>query len=145
MERKRTAPDGFEKVRSVGLGLPGVEESTMFGKPALKIRGKMFACLASHRSAEPGSLVVRTGFEQRAELLAADPDIYYITEHYQGYPAVLVRLPRIQPEILRDLLGMAYRVVAGEAAGPAKNSPGEAQARPGKRHRPIARSRRRAE
>lgn len=88
----------------------------MFGKPALKIRGKMFACMASHKSAEPDSLVVRVDSEQRAELLAADPDIYYITEHYQDYPSVLVRLPRVQPDILKDLLGMAYRFIAGEAA-----------------------------
>jgi hypothetical protein len=59
---------------------------------------------------------VRVDFEQRAELLTADRDAYYITDHYKDYPAVLVRLPRVQPEILKDLLGMAYRLVAGEAA-----------------------------
>jgi hypothetical protein len=106
----------FEMVRELGLGFPGVQESTMYGKPALKVHGKTFACLASHRSAEADSLVVRVDFEQRAELLAADRDVYYITDHYKDYPAVLVRLPRVQPEILKDLLGMAYRLVAGEAA-----------------------------
>jgi hypothetical protein len=106
----------FEKVREIGLRLPGAAESTMFGKPALKVRGQMFACLPSHRSAEPDSLAVRVDFEQRAELLAADPDVYYITDHYEGYPAVLVRLARIRPELLKDLLGMAYRVVAGGTA-----------------------------
>jgi hypothetical protein len=106
----------FEKVREIGLRLPGAAESTMFGKPALKVRGQMFACLPSQRSAEPDSLAVRVDFEQRAELLKADPDVYYITDHYKGYPAVLVRLARIRPELLKDLLGMAYRVVAGGTA-----------------------------
>jgi hypothetical protein len=50
-------------------------------------------------------------FDDRAELLAAAPDVYYVTDHYVGHPAVLVRLSRIQPEVLRDLLGMAYKFV----------------------------------
>jgi hypothetical protein len=99
----------FETVRKIGLELPGVEESTAYGKPALKVQGRMFVCMCSHKSAEPDSLVVRTDFEQRAELLAENPDVYYITDHYQDYPAVLVRLPRVKPDILRDLLGMAHR------------------------------------
>jgi hypothetical protein len=40
------------------------------------------ACGPTHRSAEPGSLVVRVGFDDRAELLAAAPDVYYVTDHY---------------------------------------------------------------
>jgi len=90
----------------------------MFGQPALKVRGKMFACVPSHKSAEPDSLAVRTDFEQRAELLAADPDVYYITEHYEGYPAVLVRLSRVQPDVLKDLLAMAHRVVLRDTRKP---------------------------
>jgi hypothetical protein len=105
----------FELVRKLGLQLPQVEESTTFGKPSLKIHGKMFACMASHKSAEPDSLAVRTDFEQRAALLAEDPTIYYITDHYRDYPAVLVRLPQIRPDALRDLLAMAYRLVARES------------------------------
>jgi len=88
----------------------------MYGKPALKVHGKAFVCMSSHKSAEPDSLVVRTDFEQRAELLAADPEVYYVTDHYQGYPAVLVRLRRIPPGVLRDLLGMAYRYILRESA-----------------------------
>ena len=89
----------------------------MFGKPALKVHGRMFVCMASHKSAEPDSLVVRTDFEQRAELLAADQDVYYITDHYVGYPAVLVRLARVKPDVLRDVVGMAYRFVCRETGG----------------------------
>jgi hypothetical protein len=101
----------FETVRDIGLRLPGVEESTSFGKPALKIRGKLLACVPSHKSAEPDSLVVRIDFEQRAELVAAEPDIYYLKDHYVGYACVLVRLPQIRADALTDLLLSACRFV----------------------------------
>jgi hypothetical protein len=103
---------GFETVRKIGLALPGAEEGTTYGTPALKVRGKMFACVPSHPSAEPDSLAVRIDFNQRAELLSADPDTYYVKEHYVNYPVVLVRLSRIHPDALRDLLAMAWRYVS---------------------------------
>jgi hypothetical protein len=93
------------------LALPGVEESTAWGAPALKIQGKLMACVPTHRSAEPGSLMVRVGFDDRAELLAAAPDVYYVTDHYLNYNAVLVRLSRVAPNVVRDLLGMAHKFV----------------------------------
>jgi hypothetical protein len=55
-------------------------------------------------------------FDDRAELLAADPDVYYVTDHYVGYNAVLVRLSRVNPDVLRDLLGMAHKFVTRNAA-----------------------------
>lgn len=105
----------FHTVRSIGLALPGVEESTAYGQPALKVRGKLLACVPAHRSAEPNSLVVLVDFDDRAELLAADPDVYYVTDHYVGYTSVLVRLSRVNPDVLRDLLGMAYKFVTSNA------------------------------
>ena len=69
-------------------------------------------------SAEPASLVVRVDFDDRAELLAAAPDVYYVTDHYVGYSAVLVRLSRVSPNVLRDLLGMAYTFVTRSAGTP---------------------------
>lgn len=106
----------FDTVRNIGLVLPGVEESTAYGVPALKVHGKLLACVPANRSVEPDSLVVRLDFDDRAELLAADPDVYYVTEHYVGYNAVLVRLSRVNPDVLRDLLGMAYKFVTRKAA-----------------------------
>ncbi len=93
------------------MALPGVEESTAYGSPALKVRGKLLACVPAHRSAEPGSLVVRVDFDDRAELLAAAPDVYYVTDHYLNYTSVLVRLSRVTPDVLRDLLGIAHKFV----------------------------------
>ena len=106
----------FDTVRKIGLALPGVEESTAYGSPALKVHGKLLACVPSHRSAEPGSLAVRVGFDDRAELLAAAPDVYCVTEHYLNYSAVLVRLSRVTPDVLRDLLGMAHKFMTARRA-----------------------------
>ena len=122
----RSAID-FDTVRKIGLTLPGVEEGTAYGFPALKVHGKLLACVPANRSAEPGSLAVRVGFDDRAELLAAAPDVYYITDHYANYNAVLVRLARVNPGVLRDLLGMAHKFVTAQAA-PRK---------PARKHRPL--------
>ena len=108
----------FDAVRKIGLALPGVEASTAWGAPALKVRGKLLACVPTHRSAEPGSLVVRVDFDDRAELLAAAPDVYYVTDHYRGYSAVLVRLFRVTHDVLRDMLGMAHKFVTAHKARP---------------------------
>jgi hypothetical protein len=77
----------FDTVRKIGLALPGVEDGTAYGNLALKAHGKLLACVPTHRSAEPNSLVVKVDFDDRAELLAAAPDIYYVTEHYAGFPS----------------------------------------------------------
>src|SRR5271155_3935880 len=106
----------FDTVGKIGLALPSVEESTAFGAPALKVHGKLLACVPSHRSPEPGSLAVRVGLDDRAELLAAAPDVYYVTDHYLNYTAVLVRMSRVTPDVLRDLLGMAHRFVTARRA-----------------------------
>ena len=100
----------FDTVRKIGLTLPGVEESTAYGSPVLKVNGKLLAGIAVNRSAEPGSLMLCVDFADRAELIAADPDVYYVTDHYAGN-AVLVRLSRVNPDVLRDLLGMAHKFV----------------------------------
>ena len=117
----------FDTVQKIGLALPGVEASTAYGAPALKVRGKLMACVPTHRSAEPNSLVLRVGFEDRAELLAAAPDVYYVTDHYLGYSAVLVRLSRVTPDVLRDLLSMAHKFVT---AVEARRSPSRSRRKP---------------
>jgi hypothetical protein len=101
----------FARVRKIGLSLPGVEESTCYGQPALKTGGKMFACVPSHREAEAGSLVVMVDFERREALLAEAPETYYLKDHYVGYPCVLVRLEKVGAEELRGLLVGALQFV----------------------------------
>ena len=137
--RKHTRADSmprrtidFNTVRNIGLRLPGVEESTAYGFPALKVQGKLLACVPANSSAEPGSIVVRVDSDDRAELLAAAPDVYYVTDHYLDYSAVLVRLSRVNPEVLQDLLGMAYKFVTAKVI---PRSPSRKRRKPGfKKH-----------
>ena len=104
----------FDTVREIGLALPDVEESSTRGAFALKVRGSLLACTAIHKSAKPDSLMVRIDFDQRAALLAEAPETYYVTDHYVNYPAVLVRLSKIQLDEMRDLLGSAWRFVTSK-------------------------------
>lgn len=113
----------FDTVREIGLALPGAEEGTTYGSPALKVGGKMFACVAIHKSAEPGSLAVRVDFDERDELMAADPETYYLTDHYVNYPVILVRLSRVHRDALRGLLVMAHRFVATRRRRPSRRVP----------------------
>ena len=118
----------FDRVRRLALALPDVEAGTTWGSLALKIRGSLMACVAIHKSAEPNTLAVRIDFDQRAELLAADPETYYLTDHYVNYPVVLVRLSSIHPDALRDLLGMSWRFVTSRTKG-RRRSPRKPKAR----------------
>src|SRR5216684_7876224 len=105
----------FDTVRRIALRQSDVEESTIYRSPALKVRGKLLACIPIHKSAEPDSVAVRIDFARRAELMAAAPDVYYLNDHYVNYPVVLVRLSRIHADALRDLLGMGWRFVTSKA------------------------------
>jgi hypothetical protein len=108
---------GFDKVIAIGRTLPDVEVTTTWGAPALKVRGKMFACVAINKSAEPNSMVVLMDAVQRDLLLEEDPATYYLTDHYVSdvTPCVLVRLSRVSPDSLRDLLYGAHRSVSAKA------------------------------
>jgi len=99
----------------MALRLPDVEEGTSWGVPSLKLRGRLLACMASHSSAEPDTLVVRISTDQRDAMIEDDPDVYYVKPHYVGYPCILVRLARVQPDALRDLLQAAWRFVDASA------------------------------
>ena len=103
---------GFKTVESFGRTLPDVEVTTAWGQPALKVRGKMFVCMAANKSAEPNTLVVMMDFGDRDALVEDDPDTYYLKEHYLNYPCVLVRLSRVRSDALRDIIAGAHRFVS---------------------------------
>lgn len=112
----RASTDAFAAARRIGLSLPGVESTTRYdGAPVLKAGGCFMAGLASHRSAEPASLVVRMDLEQRQWLLEDAPDTYYVTEYYEKYPVVLVRLSSVNEAALRDLLSVSHRLTLAKA------------------------------
>ena len=117
MKRRPTKPaDAFDIVRTVGRGLPDVEATTKYdGSPVLKLGGCFMAGLATHPSAEPGTLVVRAGYEAREWLLEDAPETYYLTDYYRRYPLVLVRLSRIERDALRDVLSVSWRLTSAKA------------------------------
>jgi len=81
---------------------------------ALKIGREILACTAIHKSAEPGSLMVRLGFERRGALVAENPDAFYLTPHYEPYPVVLVRLSQVSRAYLGALLKEAWEFDRGQ-------------------------------
>jgi len=99
----------FDTVRKIASALPGVEESTTYGTPSFKLRGKLLTCMAINKSAEPNSLAITMDFDQRDALMAEAPDSYYVTGHYIDYPIVLVRLSRVNSAVLQDLLQAGWR------------------------------------
>jgi hypothetical protein len=110
---KRAAPRAkrpltFAAVRRIALTFPGVEEGLSYGTPAFRVGGKLLARL--HDSGE--ALVVKIGFDEREMLMQADPDTFYITDHYRGYPMMLVRIARIDAATLRRLLDQTWRDIA---------------------------------
>lgn len=97
----------FERVRQVALSLPGVEEGTAWRVPAFRAGGQMFLCFRE----DLDSIVVRASFEQRDEMIEANPEIYYTTDHHRAYPWVLARLATLQADVVPDLLRMALRSI----------------------------------
>jgi hypothetical protein len=106
MPRKKSID--YETARRIASRLPGVEESTSYGTPACKVKGKLF--LRFHQDGE--SLVVRIDPAEREILMESDPETFYITDHYLNYPWILVRLASVREDQLSDLLTEAWRLVA---------------------------------
>jgi hypothetical protein len=96
----------FAAVREIALALDDVEEASSYGTPAFKVKGAMIARLRD----DIGALVVRMKMEDREALIAEDPETYFITDHYLDYPYILVKLARVDPDAMRDLLGGAWKL-----------------------------------
>jgi hypothetical protein len=98
----------FEAVRKIALAIEGVEETTSYGTPAFKLNGQMVARLRD----DLGALVIHMNIEDREALIAEDPSTYFVTDHYLEYPYVLVKLARVDPDAMRDLLRGACKLAA---------------------------------
>jgi hypothetical protein len=108
--RKRPSTRGvtFAAVCKIASGFPGVEEGLSWGTPGLKVKGRFLA-----RLKEDGeSLVLRIGLLEREGLMARAPHVFYITDHYLNYPAVLIRLPKVSRAVLARVLEDSWRQVA---------------------------------
>jgi hypothetical protein len=98
----------YDDLVEMALELPGVEQSTSYGTRALKVRSKLLV-----RWREEHVVVLRVDIIEKQMLLDTQPDIFFTTPHYDSYPAVLVRLSRIGPEQMLELLETHWRRVAG--------------------------------
>ena len=94
-------------VKKLGKRLPEVVESTWFGTPSLKVGKRSFV-----RLKEDDVIVVLMDIEEKEILLRAEPEAFFTTPHYDGYPAVLVRLSATEPDELAELLEGSWRRVA---------------------------------
>jgi hypothetical protein len=118
----RRKPLSFADVRAIALSMPDVVEITAYGMPAFKAGGTRFAGRPVGRpDVEPSSLGLHMSVEERDRRIAAAPEIYYLTEHYRNYPAVLVRLSAITRDELREALSVAWQF-AMEKQRPAKKA-----------------------
>jgi len=106
----------FDTVKQLARKIGDFEEHSARGAPAIKAGGKLWAWMPVKKEVEPGTLAVRVDLAERTEMIAAAPDIYYFTDHYRDYPAVLVRLSRIHPDGLLDLLRMSHAFVTAKPA-----------------------------
>jgi hypothetical protein len=101
----------YDDVRDLGLTLPGVEESTSYGTPSLKVGGKRGKMMV--RLKEDGeTLVVRCSRDERELLIDSDPDAFFLTDHYRDHDYVLVRLPAADRDLLDERLTEAWSMVA---------------------------------
>ena len=108
----------FSRVERLGLRLAEVETGKSYGAPALKVQGRMFACIPTHRSAEPGSLAVRMSLVERELRMRLRPDVYYVKPHYEPHPVVLARLAKLSDGELSELLETGWAFEQGARKRP---------------------------
>jgi hypothetical protein len=113
MRGKKSGDDGERGITWPELcrktaALPGVVQGSSYRTPALFVEKKLLA-----RLKEDGeTAAVRVDLADRDVLLHADPDAFFLTDHYVGYPWILVRLARVPRGLLMELLQQAWQRVA---------------------------------
>jgi hypothetical protein len=99
----------WDEVVTMAKALPGVEESTSYRTPSLKVAGKSFARL---RTEAEGGLMLICSHEEKAALLASGDPAFYTTPHYDGYGAILVDLAKVDTEQLTELIEESWLMKA---------------------------------
>ena len=87
--------------------LPEIDDTTSYGTPSLKVKGKFLL-----RVREPDVLVLMCSLEEKEFLIQNNGAVYFETDHYKGYPAVLIRLSKIDDDELKHRLQIAWRMQA---------------------------------
>ncbi|MFZ2031022.1 MAG: MmcQ/YjbR family DNA-binding protein [Vitreimonas sp.] len=99
----------WEEFVAIARELPEVEESSSYGRPSLKVRGKY---MAGHNTKEKAFVLRLASAEEQDFLIEMAPQIYYITDHYKGYPAILARPGKMTKKEARGRLERAWRIQA---------------------------------
>lgn len=99
----------YDRYLKIALALPGVEVSTSYGTPSVKVRGKI---LSRWRTEAEGALAIRCDFLDRQTLLQAQPEVFFLTDHYVNYPMILMRIEKASRDVLLDVAERAWRLVA---------------------------------
>src|SRR6476660_9217729 len=97
----------WEDVRRIASALPDVEDTTTYGQPCFKINGRPFV----NTGRVEGAIVTRAPVDERDLLIAARPDAYFVTPHYLGWEAVLVRLDAVDEDELAGRLEDSYAFI----------------------------------
>ena len=95
----------WDAVVAQALTLPGVETGTTYGKPAVKMRGRM---LAATTAPDSGSFVLHAEPDDKEVLIETDPATFWQTDHYRGWPALLVRYGTGADERIALMLARAW-------------------------------------
>lgn len=90
-------------LKAAASGLPDVVEATSYGTPALKAGKKLMA-----RVKDADTVVLMCPLEEKQLLLEVAPEIYFETDHYKGWPAVLARIHKISADELRHRIEQAW-------------------------------------
>ena len=98
----------FERIRALAAPFPGIEEGTSYGTPALRVARKLL--LRMHDS-EDAIVLLLDAVETQQALISEDPMSFFITDHYAGYGAVLVR-PTLEEPRFVELLEAQWRRLA---------------------------------
>ncbi|MBN9309030.1 MAG: MmcQ/YjbR family DNA-binding protein [Devosia sp.] len=85
-------------------GLPEVRQSTSYGAPSIKVKARNFASVRG-----PQEMVLHCPLEHKELLMQMAPEIYWQTDHFQGWPGIIVRMEAISDEELSLRLEDAWR------------------------------------
>ncbi len=95
----------WDEAVAFALSLPGTELSTSYGKPAVKVNGRAFL-YTGHE--EKSSFGVAIDLDTVELLKETDPDTFWQTPHYEGWPAVLVRYDSKDPDRVREIVERSH-------------------------------------
>jgi hypothetical protein len=99
-----------DDVRRIALSLPETIEKPWFGSPGFRVKDKGFLRIRSE--AEGGLVVFVSDLGEKEALLASEPEKFFTTPHYDGHPTVLVNLPAIDVDELRELITESWLIRA---------------------------------